>query len=322
MSTRLLIITLVHDTSGEGPLDAYFCGPEDPNLVIRNNIENIQRFNPGATIAIHVNGSFTKFDDSIGDLPGVLVNPKRYPVLHPIVPGQGKVAWSALSSYLSTYKYAVDSGVDFTHALITHSSESFVKSGAADYIGQYEFSGYWWPGVPKNLNATAVWSYYQSVLNKQKVDLFHGLFDPRDPNAIAVGQIEGTWASRALFDRIYAWFDKYFDIDRLNSIPMYWEEVAWPTLCWYLSETKNPGYGICAFFLDEARGHVTLSHPDKVDAVRNNADVRIWAPNQYDPQPKPIVQWKWTDSTNYFTVKRVNRLMSDPVRKYITQLQP
>lgn len=308
--SKLLILTLVHDFAGKGWHDAYLCDDSDPNLIIRNNLDNIFKFNSNVEVVIHVNKSFDEFDDSIGTLDHVHVNPKRYHVLHPIVNGS-KVAHSALTSYLTSYKHALDLGLEFDYVTIVHSSEMFVKPNCLAYMQQSEYSGWHPPRQEKDLFRTAVYPVFMNTLKTQNRDLFCGLFDPLDPLNYGVGQVEGSFYTKELFTRIYNWFDSHYDIETLNQWNIYAEEIMIPTLAYYLSDSKSPSAPINAFFVD--KGHVPLDSMEHIHEIRNNKPVFCWGPIQYGT-------YRAVDSTHLYTVKRVNRTLTDPVRQGISNL--
>lgn len=298
---KLLVIAPVHDFSGNGRNDAYICDQGDPNLVIRNNIDNIFKFNDNVTIVFHVNKTFDRFDEYIGNIDNVLVSKDRYEVVH------GK---SQLASLLSTYKYAVDSGESFDYVTITHSGEMFIKAHAMEYMRRHEFSS-WNP--PGKLPILVGWTPYDRMRKYLRLgeDLFCGLFDSENPLNYGANVIEGTFYTKALFDRMYNWFDVNYDISNLNSLDFVAEELMFPTIAYHLSDTKQAAQPINAIFLNG--GHNTLSDMNMVHAIRNNQNVVCFSANQFEGNRE-------IDSTHIYTIKRVNRTMNDPVRIGITNL--
>jgi hypothetical protein len=298
---KLLIIAPVHDFSGNGRNDAYVCDQGDPNLIIQNNISNIKRFNDRVNILFHVNKSFDRFDMNVSLIDDVYVSPYRFDVSH------GK---SQLASLLITYKHALDAGIDFDYVTITHSGEMFVKEGALDYMQQSEFSA-WFP--PGNLPTLIGWKPYDMMRRylRNGEDLFCNLFDAQDYRNYGASFVEGSFYTKDLFTKMYNWFDYNYDIENLNSLNFVAEELMLSTIAYHLSETKSPSTPINAIFLNN--GHNTLSDMKWVNAIRNNENIVCLSANQFGGDRE-------IDSTNIYTVKRINRTTTDPVRIAISQL--
>lgn len=300
---KLLTICPVHDFSGDGwDGNAYFCDRSDPNLVVRSNINNIKRFNPNAKILFHVNAGFESFDiDGISQIEDVYINPKRFSVTH------GK---SQLGSIISSMQYAIDNNIDFDYITITHSGEMFVKEGMCDYIKNHEFSSWYPPGRPKNL---AGWQPYESVVSLygRLYDLFCDLVNPLDQDKLSAGFIEGSFFRKDLVIKIVNWFKDHFDINTLNNLDFVAEELLIPTISYYLSETKSPATSCNVILLNN--GHNPQTDMIQVNRIRNNQPILAWTPNQFGGDDL-------IDSTHIYSLKRINRIITDPVRQQILNL--
>ena len=305
---RLLIIAPVHDFSvsakpAYGPFDPYACDPNsDPNEVIADNLANIAKFVPSATVVLHANEAFTRFDAArFKEMTNVVVNPRRWNFSH---------GFSQLAIVLSSYLYARNLDIDFDYVTITHSGEMFVKHGVFDYMSQHEF-GIWNP--PGTLSSLNGWPAYEFVRREPMQEALRTLFDASDMHQYAAGHIEGSFYTRELFDRMYQEFCARFSMITMHSIPVFIEELLLPTFAFHLSRTKTPAHPINAILLH--KGHAPLDSMDMVERIRNNEMIPgVWSPSMF----KPAIEL--FDSTHIYTVKRVNRVIDDPVRQAIRML--
>lgn len=305
----MLIMTLVHDFSGEGYSDVYKLSPDKSNVtaVINNNIDNYQKFLPDSHVVMHVNAEYKDFEWQ--DRPGVSVSPKRFVVKH----GQCQLA-----SILTMFKHACDTGLEFDYVVINHSGELYVRHGVGDYIRQFEFGIWHGPDSEIKNKTLADWPAGKMVIQaaKEGVRWFEDLFDPYDVRNYCVSQLEGSFYSRKLFQKIYDWMDSNYNIDLLNNIPVYLEEIVIPTLAYHLSDTKNFGHPICAFYIEN--GHRTLDNWQYVQNVIDKKPVITWGADNLPFWAHRLQNAQPVD--NLYTVKRINRIMDDPIRAKITNL--
>lgn len=304
----LLIMTMVHDFSGEGYSDVYKLSPDKSNVpaVINNNLDNYFKFNPGCNVVMHVNADYQDFEWE--DRPNVYVSPKRFKIIH----GQCQ-----LSSILTMFKHAVDSGIDFDYVTINHSGEMYVKPGAYEYMKQFEL-GIWHGPVSEikneNIHAWPPYLLVQEQLDKG-FDFFCEMFGDLS-NRYCASQLEGSFYTRQLFQKIYDWFAARYDIDRMNEWPVYMEEIMIPTLAYHLSMGKV-GTPVCAFYIEG--GHKTLDNWQYVQDVIDGKNVIAWGADNMPFWANRILS-TLTFGKNLYTVKRINRIIDDPIRVAITNL--
>ena len=102
---------------------------EKPEIV-RDQIENINYFCPGATIAIHVSAGATAKDAfrRVCDLDNVIVNPSSYETI-----------WcqGLMHAHVGNFLYALECGRSFEKVVLLSSNELLVKPGLAQYVSQY-----------------------------------------------------------------------------------------------------------------------------------------------------------------------------------------
>ena len=304
----LLIMTMVHDFSGEGYSDVYKLSPDKSNVpaVINNNLDNYFKFNPGCNVVMHVNAEYEDFEWE--DRPNVLVSPKRFIIKH----GQCQLA-----SILTMFKHAVDSGIDFDYVTINHSGEMYVKPGAYEYMKQFDI-GIWHAPWSEVKNKTIQqWPPFQLMAQElnRGFDFFDRLVEPNINNYCA-SQLEGSFYSRDVFQKIYDWFATRFDIDRLNDWPVYMEELMIPTLAFHLSD-GTVGTPVCAFYIEG--GHKTLDDWNYVQGVIDNKNTIVWGSDNL-PFWGDRILGTYTQSKDLYTIKRINRIIDDPIRVAITNL--
>lgn len=313
----LLIMTMVHDFSGEGYSDVYKLSPDKNQVpeVINNNLDNYFKFNDGCHVIMHVNKTYEDFDTSKVDRPGVSILPKRFHFVH---------GDCQLAILLNMFKHAVDSGIDFEYVTINHSGEMYIKPGALDYMRQYEY-GIWHSGDSevKN-NNIEMWPPFSTVrlAKRRGFDMFDDLFDTSDLSNFADSQLEGSFYKRELFQKIYDWFDERYEIDLTTDWAFYAEELFIPTLAYQLSNKATAGQPVCGFFIGDTTCtyHGVLEDTKYIEEIRNNNPVIAWGKDNL-PFWGLRLHTAPVDSTHLYTVKRVNRIIDDPVRVAITNLE-
>lgn len=304
---KLLILTMVHDFSGTGRVDAYDTTslPENNSLIIEDNLLNYKKYNPNCHVAIHVNEDYKNFDKDIEFLnyqhenyDYVSISPKRFKIKH---------GHCQLASILTLYEHA-RSVTDFDYVVINHSGELYVKPNSIDYMKNFEYGI--WHDVDSDIKNQWMtqWPPYSIARN-----LFDDLFDKTKVSNFCASHLEGSFYRKDLFDKIYQWFDDNFEIDQLNTIDCYLEELMIPTLAHHLSETKKSGQPIGAFYIEN--GHVALDNCTYIDNIRNGVPVLSWsADNMPYWSSRPF---KYIDTKNTYSVKRINRIYYDKIRSYI-----
>lgn len=266
----------------------------ESNDVVRDTIANARKYNPDSVFMLHVSAGFADYDISIEKIPGVFANPIRFPTVH---------AHSQVPTHLTNYAHAHNLGLSFTHLCVLHTSEMFVKPGMQDHIKDLDYSLWFTDATQPRVGVWPPWT--QSYANQT----FRDLFDPYDPSYYLGNLIEGNYFRRELFHEIVLWTQRHY-----NIMDMIWpyaaEEVFFPTLANHFGGGKNFGHPYCCFH------HKThfVDNTQDVDDIRANRDATFWQPNNfvYNKVPFP--------SKNLYSIKRISRELSDPVRSYINSL--
>lgn len=273
----------------------FSCPVHENNEIVRDTLANARKYNPGCIFVLHVSNEFKNFDFSIGDEPDVLINPVHFHTIHSRT--------SHVPIHLTNYECAIDEKVEFDYVCVLHTSEMFIKYGMEDYIKNYEYSLWFNQDNQPRVN---IWPPYTiSFQNK----IFKDLFDSNDPHNYLGNLIEGHWFSRDLFEKMYKWTVLHYNImDMLWPYPC--EEVYFATLGHHLSDTKNYSHPYNCF---HHRDHY-LNNPIDINDLRENKDVIFWQPNNWKYLKIPF------PGKNLYSIKRINRDLNDPIRKYINSL--
>ena len=257
------------------------------NETIRDTIANVRKHNGEQHhIMLHVSRHWDGFDSTIADLPRVHVNPMRWPTGH---------AHSQVPTHVSNVKHAESLSLPFTHVVILHTSELFVRAGMSAHVGRYEFSTWFTPSTqptditwPPMNHAKALFGWGSEALGNL---------------------IEGSWWSRQLFNRMSQWI-----LDRAGLeqwvLPVALEECVFPTLAWHLSGGANHTHPYCAFKHDQ---HF-LTDTSYVDDIREGRPIIAWQAQNF------TYDWQAITSDGFYSVKRIARDIDDPMRRYIRSL--
>lgn len=266
------------------------------NEVVKDTILNARKFNPGALFVLHVSASFTDFDPNLANELNVLVNPIRFPTVH------GKT--SHVPIHLTNYKHALDQGYVFDRVCVLHTSELFVKSGLYDHMKNYEYSIWFTEDTQPRVE---IWPpYWVSYTNK----IFKDLFDPTDKRYYLGNVVEGHWWSKELFQTIYDWSEKTYGI--MNMLwPYSAEECFFATLAHYFGKGKPFTHPYCCF---HHKSHYIDNIQDVDDIRANKPDIVFWQPNNFVYQGWPF------PGKHLYSIKRINRDLNDPIRRYINSL--
>lgn len=268
----------------------------ESNESVRDTLANAMRYNPDARFVLHVSSSFSDFDESITDGDRIHVNPIRFPTIHSQT--------SHVPLHLTNFKHAVDIGIGFDRVCILHTSEMFVKPGLYDHIKRYDYS-LWFD--EETQPRVRIWPpFWVSYTN----GVFGNLFDPTDQSRYLGNVLEGNWWSRDLFQQIYDWSERTHGIKNMLW-PYAAEECFFPTLANHFGKGKAVYHPYCCF---HHKTHYVDNTIDVDDIRSNKPDIVFWQPNNF-------IYKKWPfPGRHLYSIKRINRDLSDPIRRYINSL--
>jgi hypothetical protein len=161
---------------------------ENPEIV-RDQIENINFFCPGATICIHVSAGASSDKDEFNrhcDFENVIINPSSYETI-----------WceGLMHVHASNFLYAIERNINFDKIMLISSNELFVKPGVADYVSRYRI------GAQTEIydSATDWGSFRQDLLSSRNMRKF---ISKLGLPLYFGGQAEGQFYDRRIFAHI------------------------------------------------------------------------------------------------------------------------
>ena len=305
---------------------------EKPEVVL-NQIENFKYFNPNCIVVLHVSlgmsvADYNRLEALLEDLDFVYINPTRLQT--------GWADGTLFKAHLETMRFAIREGIAFSHFCLHASNEMFVKTGLEDWVNGYD-AGFDQVNEGKNNPV------YQQIDHFKK-DIFSSRILRRNGLERVLGsQVEGTFYSRELVELIIerlaghslGELGRFFSLGEMSSgilrskvfritevvlrrlgfakriTPFCKEEVYFPTLVGdLLGERMTRKMSYC--FIN---WHTNLTiKENEIDWIRQNNIEALH-------ESKNFRTTTHLGAFNYFTVKRVDRDISNPVRQYIMCLE-
>ena len=261
------------------------------NGMVRLTIANVRQHVRECTVVLHVSEGFGDFDASIGELPGVLINPVRTPTVH---------GHSQMGIHLTNHAHAAACGVAYDFFCSMHTSEMFVRHGVEELIAKHEYAAWF---TRQTQPRGVAW---HPMMHALRFGLLKGLLP--DDGWYLGHIIEGMWFSRRIMDTMYALLSRS---PTMLSSQVGWtlEEILLPTLANLIGGDGRGGEPFNAFFDKD------LEMAD-VDAIVAGKPYASWQLNQWNGTGTPVL----SDGSTKFTIKRLRRDINDPVRQHIINL--
>ena len=249
--------------------------------VIFDQIFNLKYFNPGCAVVLHISPVFS-WDKSEIKQPQFEEIIKNIPDVY-INSEQVRTGWlDIIQAHLSNYKF-MRSKIDFEYFVLTASNELYIKNGAYELISNYE-AGF---STGRIINFNSVSSFaYRAETDKALINIIKEITNYKNEKEITQNiyssQVEGSFFSVKVFDEIFALTEKYFDYKNVKYLyqreEIYFGTIVKLTVPEEKIYTKNLTYTTN-----------DLSYFYNFDFILNN----------------------------YFSVKRVDREINNPIRAYI-----
>jgi hypothetical protein len=267
------------------------------HAVLADAIRNAKKMNgDNHLFMVLANGNWEDFDLRQINIENVYVNNHRLRSVH----GNAHIVHHILN-----FQQAVDMGLEFDYFAVMHTNELFVRSGMVNRIQQADYAMWFGPDKqPHEMKWPALGHGYQ-------LQMFKNLFDPRDLSNYLGNVIEGSWWKKELFAEIVRWTDANYQLEEL-WLPWAAEECYFPTLSYHLSGKQPFLHPYCAM---NHSSH-NIEEQSYIDTILANQPLTFWQPHNfvYNYAPYP--------TEGIFSVKRIDRLMDNPIRTYINGLQP
>jgi hypothetical protein len=297
---------------------------EQPAVIV-NQVENFTFFNPGCQIVLHVSAWMP--ENEVNDLrqslaahPNVHINETRL--------WSGYADGSQMKMHVVNCEYAQKLGIPYDYFCIHASNDMFVRSGLEDYIKTFDIGGFFFGLRPDT-------SGYVHLVRAQSDRLLKKMMKKYGITTIIGGQIEGTFYRKPIMETVAGRIrrDAFYEIPgiyaqatsrsltklverkasrylirKLNKGLLYAkEEIYFATLSQDMAKTCAPySYVYMNWFVNLK---VT---EDDVNNIRSHNYAGL---DYLRNIPVPAEQ------LNFFSVKRVDRKINDPIRQYITGLQ-
>lgn len=172
---------------------------ERPDIV-RDQLENIQHFCPGAKVCIHVSGLVAHerhLFESACDLPDVFVNPNSRETGH---------STGLLHAHISSFEHALSLGVEFDKVVLISSNEMFVRRGAMEVIANFEIGA-----QTEIFDAAGGWHLFRQDIAED--ERMRGFLKRLGLPVYFGGQAEGQFFSKEIFQLIADLYTQFFGIE-------------------------------------------------------------------------------------------------------------
>ncbi|MEQ1823375.1 MAG: hypothetical protein ABL949_12775 [Fimbriimonadaceae bacterium] len=255
--------------------------------VVRDQIDNVLKFNPGSVIVLHISQSFSALQLATSRLmresKNVFVNPERFDTskqgLFPI--------------HFSNYRYARNKA-DFSHFVIHSSNDMYVRSGLASYLGE----------VDAAVRPMPAEGWTHAPVARQHAWLQDAI--TRLGMSFLASTPEGTAYSKAVLSKVDEFVGKDY---KKPEIPYPDEETILPLLASKFAERiVNP----------TTFSEVTMAERPAAELIEH---IRL---GKFRPEPRGFYNGEdlKVPYDEVFSVKRVARKFEDPLRTFIRGLEP
>lgn len=265
---------------------------ENPAVVL-DQVENIRAFMPAGTlIVLHLSQTFGQRPVDVQKLmpEGVLINPVCMPT-----------AWGDfIQAHLSNIDFAL-STESFDYVLLQASNDMYVRAGAGDYISKHD------AGFNREVvRPGKIWGLEDVALEDPALQ---SIVNEIGATELVSSQVEGTFYNAELFANMIALIRKHWQHGEGEVYPR--EEIYFPTIAnhWMKDARATP-----IIYSESTHSPITAGH--------------IWrlAEGTYRETPESLSQGIGLhegaryDYENVYGVKRINRIIDDPLRVMIRGL--
>jgi len=274
--------------------------------VVINQIENINKFAPGALIVAHVN---ERFNGKVSPLflyqkenQSFFVNDQRL-----------VLQWADLiQAHNSNFQYAKKTFGKFSHFCLEASNDMFVRPGVLNYVTQREHGSQ----MIKTYDDMQ-WTSYRRTKHDPQLKRMMDFFGVTE---ILGSQPEGNFYSYELYEELFRVIDMFFDHSQISNFrtkddndssnALYpREEIYFPTLAQKLN--PNPA---TPYVFSEAMVVINIT-PTLIESIRNETiSPELCVDHRFKGEARLYYP------SGLFAVKRVPRNMHSDIRKFINEL--
>ena len=283
--------------------------------VVIDQVRNFLHYVPGSLIVLHVARQWLEKEPGVSvrlrDEPGVLVNSES------LWTGYGD--GSVLSAHVSNFRFAMKQGIQFDYFCLHASNDMFVRHGLADYVSLHDVGSFRFPVD----GAMAVWAHRLSAESDPVLRRLRRRLGDSGP--VLSSQVEGSFYRTEVFarfsealdevagpsrlfpsglppsvrrpvQRLFSFMSRYSPLKRFSLGRFYPKEEVYPPTLMARSPV-HPGSPYC-FINWERNLEITV---EDVVAIRSGS----FHHDRYE---------------KVFAVKRIERILDDPVRSFIRGL--
>lgn len=283
--------------------------------VILDQIGNLRKFAPDAGVVIHLSRQFTEAEPdaqrALSKLERVWVNP------NPLYTCTGLV----LKCHISNFLHAQEAGVEFSHFCLHASNDLFVRKGVEDYIKSRNY-GFFRHDPFNGSNFTNWRKSFRQDRAYRKLMMASGTMVTR-----YASQVEGSFYPCEDFAGFAGLFMRFV-----------WKELGWPFNYTHGSNLylvkqferiqRNPRYRrfVEPYFYTKEEFYPPNYFNTRCPNPGTPYCYMNWAENlKITESDVQTIHQGGIPSGDYealFAVKRVNRMMDDPVRRMIREMSP
>ena len=201
-------------------------------------IENINFYNPGSAIVIHLAKKFNeselctkdKFLEIISKMPNVYINSESIETS----------TYSQMNCHLLNYRYLKDKNIEFEYLSICNTNDYYLKSGLYDYIKDYD-------ALIMDMPLKKNWSHYKDM--ESNLDFMDYLNNALKGIKLYQCMLEGNAYKKEVFDKIYDNITSHLDIYHIYNFSI--DEVLFTSLGVYYSKNYKSGQDCQIGFLGD-----------------------------------------------------------------------
>lgn len=272
---------------------------EKPEIVI-DQIENANRYLPGAWIVLHLHRKFAweppkKFQLG-SQKPTVDFTQYERVLVNPI---SHRTEWGNLHhAHNSNFKYAATK-LDFDYFLLHSSSDLFVRKGVEEYIKNWDM------GVSV-LPPQHSWG---APFMAEGDPVFQKIMEDAKAKELWTSQVEGTFYRKEIFQKIVETIERHHTFD--PSKPYIHEELYYPTIASAMDAKRGFPY-----LLREEK-ELPKFEPALVDRIRA-ADLPDLVKTRWK-LGREVTSQVW-EGKNLYALRPIPRVLDHPLRTYIRNL--
>lgn len=270
--------------------------------VIIDTIRNINKYSPENIIIIHVNPEFTEFTaKDISEFSNVFINPNQL-----------TFSWgqSLLAIHNSNFLFAKSLSIEFSYVSLFSSNQMFVAHGFNQHIKNYRAGVQLLPAK----------THYCKTLTADPQ--FREFMQENQLSSIYKGHWEGSFYSTELFQTLMDATEKNY---HTGNHELHLEEFIYPMLVNKLCSKKDISSPACYMEIGLHPGLEIVS-TKVIDLIRQrSADLSIKgkiSASKIDNAKRWLLNntYIYGSVNQLFMIKRVDRKIDDPIRRYINSL--